>query len=293
VFRNGQPAPVDGNLTDAFTEEALQFIERNRAEPFFLYLAYNAPHTPLQAEPSRLERFPATLTRDQRILNAMVAAMDDGVGRISARLRELGIDRNTLVVFVSDNGCPIYLGGACSNAGYAGGKRHLLEGGIRVPFIVRHPAALAPGTYARPVSTLDIAATAVAAAGADDAGLDGVDLRPFLAGRRGDPHRTLFWRLEPGLAVRSGDWKLIKAPRADGKAQETFLFNLAADPQERRNLAAAQPAVVVATGARLRPVGGPAASRDRPSPHRGPARRGGSCDLRLLRRCAPASPQPC
>lgn len=244
MTRNGQPETVTSNLTDRFTDEAVGFITAHRDRPFFLYLAYNAPHTPLEAEAARLDRFPAELRRDQRILAAMTAALDDGVGRITETLRAQGLERDTLVIFLSDNGCPRYLQGACFDGGLNGGKRHLLQGGLRVPFIVNWPGVLKAGRYDGVASSLDIAATALAAAGAETTPrLDGVDLVPFLTGRRpAAAHPDLYWRATPSRAVRSGDWKLIQAETPQG-ARQTFLFNLRTDPGETRNLARAQPAI--------------------------------------------------
>lgn len=244
MLRNGQPETVTTNLTDRFTDEAVNFVTAHRDRPFFLYLAYNAPHTPLEAEAARLDRFPADLRRDQRILAAMTAALDDGIGRISETLRAQGLERYTLVIFLSDNGCPRYLRGACFDGGLNGGKRHLLQGGVRVPFIVSWPAVLKAGRYDGVASSLDIAATALAAAGAETTPrLDGVDLVPFLTGRRpAAAHPDLYWRATPSRAVRSGDWKLILAETPQG-ARQTFLFNLRTDPGETRNLAKAQPAI--------------------------------------------------
>lgn len=243
-FNDGEVFKPDRYMTDYLTDHALRVIERNRHRPFFLYLAYNAPHTPLEAEAARLDRFPAELRRDQRILAAMTAALDDGVGRITETLRAQGLERDTLVIFLSDNGCPRYLQGACFDGGLNGGKRHLLQGGLRVPFIVNWPGVLKAGRYDGVASSLDIAATALAAAGAETTPrLDGVDLVPFLTGRRpAAAHPDLYWRASPSRAVRSGDWKLIQAETPRG-ARQTFLFNLRTDPGETRNLARAQPAI--------------------------------------------------
>jgi arylsulfatase A-like enzyme len=252
MLRNGAPETVTSSLTDKFTDEAVSFIDAHRDRPFFLYLAYNAPHTPLEADAERLARFPSDLRRDQRILAAMTAALDDGIGRISETLRAQGLERDTLVIFLSDNGCPRYLRGACFDGGLNGGKRHLLQGGVRVPFIVSWPGMLKPGPYDGVVSSLDIAPTALAAAGSEAAPrLDGVDLMPFLTGRRGpSAHPDLMWRTSPSRAIRSGDWKLIQAETPEG-ARRTFLFNLKSDPGETRDLAKAQPAIAARLARKL------------------------------------------
>ena len=246
VVRDGQTVEINGNLTDAFTDEALAFIDRNRAKPFFLYLAYNAPHTPLEADAERFARFDSSIPRDQRVLAAMVATLDDGIGRISAHLKTRGLERDTLVIFISDNGCPLYLKGACNNAELLGGKRDLLQGGLRVPFILSWPGVLKPGLFKEPASTLDIAPTVLAAAGAPPTkDLEGVDLKPYLGGKKaGSPHDYIFWRASPSAAVRSGPWKLIRAKRADGAGFETFLFKVGDSQTETKDLAAANPSVV-------------------------------------------------
>jgi len=246
VVRDGQTVEIEGNLTDAFTDEALAFIDRNRAKPFFLYLAYNAPHTPLEADAERFRRFDPSIPRDQRVLAAMVATLDDGVGRIAAHLKSRGLDHDTLVIFISDNGCPLYLKGACNNAELLGGKRDLLEGGLRVPFIFSWPGTLKPGVFRESAITLDIAPTVLAAAGATPAKeLEGVDLAPYLKGKsRGSPHDYIFWRASPSTAVRSGPWKLIRAQRADGAGFETFLFKVGDNPTEAKDQSIQHPEVV-------------------------------------------------
>jgi arylsulfatase A-like enzyme len=235
------------------TDAALAFLQRHKAEPFFLYLAYMAPHTPLDAPKDYLDRFPGPMPTRRRYALAMQSAIDDGVGRIMARLREYGLEENTLIFYTSDNGAPLHhkrdtpvntdMGGwdGSLNDPWVGEKGMLTEGGICVPFVVRWKGTLPPGkVYAQPVSSLDIAATAVAVAGQPrDARLDGVNLMPFLAGKNaGPPHAALFWRFWNQAAVRSGQWKYLQA----GNAGE-FLFDLSTDVNEKRNLLGAQPEI--------------------------------------------------
>jgi arylsulfatase A-like enzyme len=173
----------------------------------------------------------------------MLSAMDDAIGRVMAKLKEAGIEEDTLVFFISDNGGPPQAN-ASRNDPLSGAKAGTLEGGIRVPLLVQWKGKLPAGkTYDQPVISLDIHPTAVAAAGGkipDDAKLDGVNLLPYLRGdQAGPPHEALFWRFGPKWAVRKGDWKLVK--NGDGGPK---LFDLAADLGEKKDLAAEKPEAV-------------------------------------------------
>ena len=261
IERNGSLVVEREYLTDAFTREAKNFITRNADRPFFLYLAYNAPHTPLQATKRYIDRYQHITDPGQRVYAAMVSALDDGVGEIVAQLRAQGLERRTLIVFLSDNGCAGYLNGACSNAPLSGYKATPLEGGVRVPFIMTMPGRL-PGNRVvnRPVSTLDILPTALGLTGAKPpAGraYDGINLLPYLTRNRSASDRTLFWRAGEGHAVLRGADKLIVLPQAPagstagyvervvgGAASyglHTMLYDLSADPGETRNLALRDP----------------------------------------------------
>ena len=249
-------AGFEGYLTDALTDRAVAFIKENAgrrwrrprgggAKPFFLYLAYNAPHVPLQAEARLVEKYAHVADDSERTYYAMIASLDANVGRILKALRRRRARQNTVIFFLSDNGgvWPWREGLAhytwANNAPLRGGKTSLYEGGIRVPFVASWPAAWPRGeTHARPVISLDIAATAVALAGAADpsGALDGDNLDPVLRGERAAPPRALFWRQERGelssYAVRLGEWKLVKA----SETEEVALFNLRADVGETRNV---------------------------------------------------------
>ena len=243
------------NRLDVQTQAALAFIARNHSHPFFLYLAYFGPHTPLEGTPERLARFSGPMPERRRHALAMLAAIDDGVGHIRAELRVAGIDTNTLIFFTSDNGAPLKMtkpdspvnmdpGGwdGSLNNPWLGEKGMLAEGGIRVPFLLSWPSVLPAGKiYAAPVSSLDIAATALAAAKVpNDAKLDGVNLMPFVSGReKNSPHTALFWRFWNQAAVRDGQWKYINT----GGAGE-YLFDASRDVDEANNLAARHPEVV-------------------------------------------------
>lgn len=248
MLRNDERVDETEYLTDAFSREAVAFIERNAERPFFLYLSYNAPHTPMQATKKYLDRYQEIENKKRRTYAAMVSAVDDGVGRVLETLKARALDESTLIFFLSDNGGPTYANTA-SNKPLRGQKGSMLEGGVRVPFAVRWDSVLPAGIdYDHAVSGLDIFATAIAAAGAEPpAGqsLDGVDLVPYLTGTVDEPpHEYLFWRQPQtvrqgkkrgGYAVRQGNWKLFQKPSGQ---QE--LYDLAADIGEKRDVYAEQ-----------------------------------------------------
>lgn len=234
LLRGSQPVNENSNLTDAFTREACDFIERHRTQPFFLYLAYNAVHSPMQAADAHMAKFAHIDDIHRRIFAAMLNHLDDAVGRVIATLRENGIENNTLVVFVSDNGGPTKEL-TSSNAPLRGGKGELREGGIRVPYIVSWNGRITPRVVESPIVSMDATAAALEMAGAESGKtkIDGVSFMPLLTGRKSELHdRTLFWRVGKKHAVRNGDWKLIR----DGN--EWKFFNLAHDPGETNDLAA-------------------------------------------------------
>jgi arylsulfatase B len=242
ILRAGQPVEEQAYLTDAFTREAVDFLNRNRDKPFFLYLAYNAVHSPLQGAAAYMERFSHLPDIHRRIFAAMLANLDDSVGTVLSTLRTLDLERETLLFFLSDNGGPTREL-TSSNKPLRGEKGQMYEGGIRVPFMLQWPGVLPAGrTYPRPVSSMDIYPTAVRAAGGTPAaGLDGVDLAPYLTGKREEsPHKVLFWRQGWRKAVRVGDWKLVCMSRPN-RPVSWELYNLADDVSESQNLAHAQP----------------------------------------------------
>jgi arylsulfatase B len=242
ILRAGQPVVEETYLTDAISREAVEFIGLNAGQPFFLYVAYNAVHSPLQGADEYMKRFASIDDIHRRIFAAMLANLDDGVGRILDELRSRGLEHDTLVFFLSDNGGPTREL-TSSNKPLRGEKSDVYEGGIRVPFMMRWPGRIAAGGIEqRPVISLDIAATALAAAGARvPENLDGVDLMPFLSGSRaGRPHQTLYWRQGERTALREGDWKLLRNPRR-GQSGDWELYNLAEDISESNNLAGDEP----------------------------------------------------
>ena len=246
ILRNDKPVHVPTYLTDAFGQEAVDFIKRHEKQPFFLYLAFSAVHTPLEAKMEDLQKFDAIQDPTRRTYAAMTEAMDRAVGKVLDTLRTLNLEEDTLVFFISDNGGQTQKS-TSSNMPLRGFKAQLYEGGIRVPFLVQWKNHLPRSeTYKFPVSTLDVYPTAVAAAGGKldpQWKLDGVNLLPYLrAENKTRPHKTLFWRVGEGAryAVLHGDWKLILA-KGNSIPQ---LFNIANDIGETEDLASENPEIV-------------------------------------------------
>ena len=227
--------------TDAYGQRAADWIGRSQDKPFFLYLPFNAQHAPLQSPQKYLDRFPHIGDEKRRTFAAMMSAMDDAVGRVLAKVREIGQEENTLIFFLSDNGGPTQQT-TSQNGPLRGFKATTLEGGIRVPFCVQWKGKIPAGkTYDQPIIQLDILPTAVVAGGGSidpQWKLDGVDLMPYLTGQNsGPPHAELYWRFGAQWAIRKGDWKLV-ASRIDGS--EPKLFNLKDDIGEAQDLMAQQ-----------------------------------------------------
>ncbi len=240
LLHNHTRVAIDDYLTDELSDFAVSAIEKYADRPFFLYVAYNAPHTPLQATEKYLARFPDIKDPKRKTYAAMVSALDDGIGRILEAIDRRGLAENTLVVFLSDNGGPFKVNGS-RNLPLRDGKGSPFEGGIRVPFAMRWTGTLPAGVdYTKPVISLDIAATILARAGVEpprDKPLDGVDLLPYLTGKNdGRPHDVLYWRWfgSNTAAIREGDYKWI----ANGKEKppQTYLFDVEHDISESRNL---------------------------------------------------------
>lgn len=253
ILRGTEKIDEQEYLTDALGREAVAFIDRHRDEPFFLYLAFNAVHTPMQATDARLEKFKGIADEKRRTYAAMMSAMDDAIGLTLDKIRDAGLEDDTLVFFFSDNGGPIMRGttvNGSNNAPLRGSKRTTLEGGVRVPFFVKWPGRIeAAKTYDLPVIQLDVLPTALAAAGVEDqAGdmIEGVNLLDYLAGdAKEPPHDALFWKLGQQMAIRQGDWKLVQYdPVVDGEKgppTKQRLYNLADDIGESHDLSAEHP----------------------------------------------------
>lgn len=233
-----KPAPLT-YLTDDQGDESVAFIRRHKDRPFFLFASFGAPHSPMQATAADLEKFAHIEDHRRRTYCAMVHRLDQNVGKILDEIRLHGLERDTLVVFLSDNGGPSAPGisNGSINAPYRGSKTTVLEGGIRVPMIIRWPAALLEArTVDAMVSSLDLFPTFVTAAGGtidESENLDGVDLMPFLSGQKEKPpHESLMWTHTVGRAMRSGDWKLLRLPD-----RLPMLYDLGTDPGEQTDLA--------------------------------------------------------
>ena len=235
-------------MTELLGREAAAFLGRQSADkPFLLYLTFGAPHYSMMAPKRYLDRFPASMERDRRTHLAMVAAVDDVVGNLQAQLKTMGVDRDTVIFFQSDNGATReerassygkpYEGG--SNGKYRGYKQGLFDGGIHVPAILRGPGVSAGKVWDRPMISMDLLPTFLSMAGASaPSGIDGQNFLPVLRGEQ-PGHEALFWSFNKGRAVRMGDWKLIlNPPNFPGEevTAKMWLSNLEADPSERKNL---------------------------------------------------------
>lgn len=248
------PEGDEGYLTRVLAKEACNFIERQRQQPFFVYLSFNAVHTPMHAPKKTIDQHQGEADEMRRTYLAMLQEMDEAVGQVLATLRKHGLEEDTLIFFLSDNGGPTtkFSVNGSRNRPLRGSKGDTWEGGIRVPFIVQWKGRLPAGkTYDMPVISLDILPTALAAA---DAGkqakgkLDGVNLLPILQGMEKMPERALFWRFGSQMAVRQGDWVLVRPSTGEKEyeaiAVKPMLFNVTEDIGQDRDLAARRPEMV-------------------------------------------------
>jgi arylsulfatase A-like enzyme len=243
ILRNHEAVPPRKYLTEEFSEAAVEFVEAEKDSPFFLYLAYNAPHGPLQATEKYLSRLLGIKDTKRKTYAAMVSAVDDGVGLLLDKLDELKLTENTIVIFLSDNGGP-ESANASDNGKLRGGKGDAWEGGYRVPFAVQWKGKLPAGVdYDLPVSSLDIMATIADLSKAPlnpERPLDGVNLIPYLTGQKSEaPHDAIYLRQfdQNKYAVRSGDYKMV-IPFKNGKS---LLYNLNVDIGEADNIADRHP----------------------------------------------------
>ena len=244
IRRNHEIIDEQGYLTDRIAGEAVRFLEAHASKPFFLCVPFSAPHVPFQAQRRYYDGFPEIEDETKRVYRAMIKNLDDAVGLIMGRLEELGLERDTLIIFASDNGGALHTG-ATDNAPLKGGKFTNFEGGLNIPFMLRWEGVLPEGgRFSQPVSLMDVFSTAAAASSVPlpaDRRYDGVDLLPYLVGETaGPPHRILFWRSLYNKAVRRGEWKLI----LDERSGRTLLYNLNHDRGEKENLAPRHPQIV-------------------------------------------------
>ena len=251
-FNGSKMFAPKGYMTDYLTDEAVRAIAANKNRPFFMYFAPNAIHTPLQATKADYDALPEIKDHRLRVYGAMVRNLDRNVGKLLQALKEQGLEENTLVIFTSDNGGAGYIGLPDINKPYRGWKSTFFEGGIHAPFFMRWPASIPAGSrFEAPVGHVDIFATVAGAAGASlpsDRVIDGVNLTPFVKGEAaGRPHQTLFWRSGQYKVVMDGDWKL----QSNEARNKVWLYDLAADPTEQRDLSEAEPERVKAMLAML------------------------------------------
>ncbi len=243
IHENGKVIQVNQYLMEYFRDRAVDFIDQNKNKPFMLYLPMNAPVPPLQVPIGYYEALRNKIPNiNQRAYNALLMAQDQAVGAVLDKLKATGLDKNTIVVFLSDNGEALSRPG--SNAPYSGGKYSTHEGGIHIPFMMRWPGHITPGSvYDKPVISLDILPTVAAAAKVSTSGsqpLDGVNLLPFVeAQNQGTPHEALFWKLGQESAVRMGKWKLW----LNTKSGETALYDLDTDIAEKTDVSAQHPQI--------------------------------------------------
>lgn len=266
ITLDGQDRPMSDLAPDAYhldgcSQAAASIIERYKDDPFFLYVAFRAPHTPLDAPASYMERFPGPMPERRRAALAMLSAVDDGVGRITSMLKKHGLTEKTLIFFIGDNGAPLKIhktdsplkgdpGGwdGSLNTPLNGEKGMLAEGGMHVPFLIALPGTIPGGqVYEHPVSALDVAATAVeVAAITDRSNLDGVNLLPYLTGEKKDaPHEFLAWRWMAQSAIREGNWKLLRG------GDREYLYDLGSDLEEKHNLASQHPEIATRLRSKL------------------------------------------
>ncbi len=236
-FNDGDRFKPDSHMTDYLSREAVRVIEANRNRPFFLYLAYNAPHTPLQAEKNDYDALHHIADHTERTYAAMIRGLDRGIGDVLEALEAHGLSDNTVVIFTSDNGGASYVGLPDLNKPYRGWKITFFEGGIHTPYFIRWPAKIAAGgRYDSAVAHVDIFSTALAAAGVEppsDRVIDGINILDYaLQEPQSVLSRPIFWRTGGYKVVLQDGWKLQLQEQND----KTWLFNLNEDPTEQVNL---------------------------------------------------------
>ena len=235
ILRGDRPVETMEFTTLDFGREAAKFIDKHHEKPWFVYLPFNAVHTPMEAPQKYIDRFEKIADKKRRTFAAMLSAMDDAIGEVLGKLREHKLEENTLIVYFADNGGPTGAN-TSTNGPLNGFKATVWEGGVRVPFLMQWKGKLPAGKVDdRPVIQLDVQPTVLAAAGVaikPEWKFDGVNLLPYLTGEKKDsPHDALFWRFGRQRAVRQGDWKLTDT------GSGPMLFNLSKDIGEKTDLA--------------------------------------------------------
>lgn len=243
AIREGKELVTDtGYLTFSFAQKAEDYLEKNKDHPFFLMLSFNAPHDPFQVPKEYFDRIRGVEDSVKRVYYGMIEAMDDAIGGVMQKLRSIGQEDNTVILFISDNGGATYTR-ATDNAPLKGGKCTHFEGGLMVPFFIKYPGAIYTGIYDKPVSSLDLFSTISAISHSvlpSDRVYDGVNLLPFLADRDRTPHEIFYFRNGYSKAIRKGNWKLY----INEKNNKTFLFDLATDLAEKHDRSADKPEIV-------------------------------------------------
>lgn len=244
IYRNGNEIEETEYLTDRITEESIAYMNEHRTHPFFLWISYSAPHTPLQAPREYVNRFADIEDPVKRVYRAMISNLDDNIGRLIAFLEEQKLAGNSLIFFISDNGGAEYTH-TTDNGRYEGGKNTEFEGGVKVPMIICLPEKKAAGTrFTHMVSALDIYATSIAAAGIEmmpERELDGVNLIPHLTGQDTmPPHEYLFWQRGNSKVVRNNEFKLVMNEYSGTE----LLYELKRNRFENPDVASSHPGVV-------------------------------------------------
>jgi arylsulfatase A-like enzyme len=245
IMRNDKVIKEERYTTQAILEEGVEFIARNKEKPFFLYLAFNAPHVPFQAPKAYYEMHSDTEEENKRVYYAMIHALDDAIGSLNDKLEMMGLEENTIIYFISDNGGASYTK-ATDNGPYKGGKLTTFEGGVNVPFIIKWKGKIPEGTvYENPVSSMDIFRTSATLAECplpDDRVYDGVNLLPYVTGEMiNPPHDAFYWKADHIHAMRKGNWKFLLSTR-DNWAE---LYNMEEDRYETYDLSKEKPEILI------------------------------------------------
>jgi arylsulfatase A-like enzyme len=246
ILRNNQLIVEKRYLTFAIMEEGLDFMERSidKADPFFLYLSFNAPHVPFQAPKAYYDKYAYEKDENKRVYYAMINALDDAIGTLMEKMNALGLDENTIIYFLSDNGGASYTN-ATNNDPYKGGKLTDFEGGVNVPCMIKWKGHLQEGlVYKKPISSMDLFTTAIEVAECtlpDDRKYDGLNLLPYLNGEnKGEPHESFYWRSDHIHAMRKGDYKFIMSTRDNWLE----LYNISEDKYETYDLSIGHPEII-------------------------------------------------